>query len=155
MGAGPVGVGDAGLDGLRATRDPRRGVHHQRLAADIPSAPRSQEEAYLHAAITADCRHLVQRGVGEHHDAGALRDPVDPDALLIGLLEHRAQDGRPLDARDLEVVSAAVAEASRRLGREPRRRVQADARQHGRVAAAQPFGWIGAAHHRASLMWFT
>ena len=124
--------------GPRAT--PGRGVHHQRLAAGVPAAPRAEEEAHLDAALAADRRHLVDLGVGEHHDARALRDAVDAHALRVGLLEHGAQHARALDARDLEVVAAAVAEAARRLRPRPRRRVEPDAREHGRVAAAKPVG---------------
>ena len=72
VGAGAVGLGDAGLDRLGAAGDARRGVHHQRLAAGVPPAPRAEEEAHLDVALAADRRHLVERGVGEHHDARAL-----------------------------------------------------------------------------------
>ena len=155
MRAGAVGLGDAGLDGLRSAGDAGGGVHHERLATRIPAAARAEEEAHLDVALAAERGHLVQSGVREHHHARPLRYAVDADALGIGLLEHRAQHPRPLDARDLVVMAAAVAEAPRRGGREAGGRREADAREHGRVAAAEPAGYLGAARHRASLVWFT
>ena len=54
--------------------------------------------------------HRRDLGVGEHHHAAALADPVDRDAQLLRLREHGLQRVRALDRRDLDPPRAAVRE---------------------------------------------
>src|SRR5205823_3283007 len=152
---GPVGLGQACLDGLRAAGDAGRGLVHERLAAGVPASAGAEEEAHLDLAILADRDHLVELGVGEHHHTRALRDAIDADALGVGLGEDAAQHDRALDARDLEVVAGAVGEASSGLRPRPGRSLEPYRREHLRVAAAGAVCGVGRARHRASLVWFT
>ena len=141
-----AGLGQARLDRLRPAGHAGRRLGHQRLAAGVPAAAGTQEQAHLDATVVAERRHLIQLLVGQHHHAGALRDPLHPDALPVGLVKHRAQHPGALDAGDLDAVAAAVLEPPARLRPVPRRRAQAHLRQHRREPLAV---------HRASLVWFT
>ena len=155
MRAGAVGLGDTGLDRLGPAGHAGCRVHHEGLAAGVPAAARAEEEAHLDVAVVSDRRHLVELGVGEHHDPRALGHAVDADALGVGLGEDGAKHDRALHARDLEVVATAVREAARRLRPGPRRRLEAGRRKHLRVARARAVCGVGRARHRASLVWFT
>ena len=49
--------------------------------------------------------------VGEEHDAAALADAMDADAVLGRRQHHRFHRPRPFDGRDLDPILAAVVEA--------------------------------------------
>ena len=93
---------------LRAERA-ARGRHDRRPG--VPGGARPDEQRQLHARLATHAAHLADLGVGEQHDARALRHAMDRHGARARLLEHRGEHARALDARDLDAVVRAVREA--------------------------------------------
>ena len=105
-------LGDSGVDPGAPARDSARGARDERLAAGVPCSARAEEERDLDASVGAQPRELADLGVGQHHHAAALRDPPDRHCSPVRLVEHRFEDPRALDRRDLDAVPEAVGEPS-------------------------------------------